>query len=155
MSRGVTGFSGATARRARTAARLTADQLGLQVGVSEQTILRWENGTCAPTADHLRALADQLDVSIPDLLLRKRATEPTLRDLRHMHGISLSSAAKGSGLSASAVVRLERGISDMQGAAAASLAEAYQVGIEEVAQAHRMTRKERSKEADAARHRAT
>ncbi len=139
MSRGVAGFSGSAARRGRLSANLTADQLAIQVGVAEQTVLRWERGEVSPTADHLGVLAEALDVTPADLLPRRTSHEPTLRDLRHFCGLSIQAAADRTKLSASGIVRLERGVSSLSSDAASALANAYHVAADEVNQAHRAT----------------
>ncbi len=147
MSRGVAGFSGSAARRGRLSADLTADQLAVQVGVAEQTVLRWERGEVSPTADHLGALAEALDITPADLLPRRRSHEPTLRDLRHFCGLSIRAAADRTKLSASGIVRLERGVSSLPSDAASALANAYNIGVNEVNQAHLATQRLRLEQA--------
>lgn len=148
MSRGVSGFSGAACRRARLAAGLTADQVGVQVGVGEQAVLKWERTQSAPTADHLGLLAAALDVSIGDMLPRRALKQRNLRDLRHFSGLSvqavIESMAPGVRLSASGLVRLERGVAALKDEVAMVLAKAYAVTVAEVAEADGETKMQRA-----------
>lgn len=139
VSRGVTGFSGSAARRGRLAADLTADELAIQIGVTEQTVLRWERGEASPTADHLGTLAEALDLVAADLLPRRKTQEPTLRDLRHFCGLSVRAAADKTSLSASGIVRLERGVPSLAKGSASKLASAYGLALNDVEQAYKVT----------------
>jgi transcriptional regulator with XRE-family HTH domain len=139
VSRGVAGFSGSAARRGRLAVNLTADELAIQIGVTEQTVLRWERGEASPTADHLGALAEALDLAAADLLPRRMTQDPTLRDLRHFCGLSIRAVADRTSLSASGIVRLERGVSSLAENSASKLARVYGVALDEVDQAYRAT----------------
>lgn len=153
MSRGIAGFSGAAARRGRNAARLTADQLAVQLGVAEQTVLRWERGEARPTAEHLGSLAEALDVTTADLLPRRAAGNPTLRDLRHFSGLSIQAVAKRTELSPSGIVRLERGVSSLNPRTAVELATAYAVAVGEIEAAYEMTSERRLADANLRRRR--
>lgn len=156
MSRGVDGFSGAACRRARLAAGLTADQVGVQVGVGEQAVLKWERGRSAPTADHLGLLAAALNITAADLLPRRALNQPNLRDLRHFSGLSVQSVVESMEppvkLSASGLVRLERGVSALKDEAAAALAKAYAVTIADVEKADGATKAQRVHNARRSRH---
>ena len=144
MSRGVAGFSGSMARRSRLSTGMTADQLAIRIGVAEQTVLRWERREAFPTADHLQALAEALDLDIADLMPRRKAmADPSLRDLRQLRGLTIRVAAERSDISASALVRLERGVSPLRDTAAAALALLYSVSVVGVQQAHRASQKQR------------
>ena len=57
-------------REARTKLGLTQAQLGLQVGVSSQTVWAWESGRVKPTHEHLEELAFRCQVSTAWLLGR-------------------------------------------------------------------------------------
>jgi transcriptional regulator with XRE-family HTH domain len=141
VSRGVASFSGSAARRGRLATALTADELAIQIGVTEQTVLRWERGEASPTADHLGTLAEALDLAAADLLPRRKTQEPTLRDLRHFCGLSIRTAADRTGLSASGIVRLERGVSSLAEGSAFKLARGYDLAVNEVERAYRVTQR--------------
>lgn len=57
---------------------MTQDELALELGVSRQSVSKWENGECLPEADKLIRLADILDVSLDELTGREaRAAVPT------------------------------------------------------------------------------
>ena len=56
---------------ARIQKNISQKQLGEMLGVTYQTISRWENGVMLPTTENLIKLSDALDVSIDYLLGRK------------------------------------------------------------------------------------
>ncbi|SCY69432.1 DNA-binding transcriptional regulator, XRE-family HTH domain [Lachnospiraceae bacterium XBB2008] len=41
-----------------------------KLGVSPQCVYKWRRGTCLPDIDHLLDLAELLDVSLEDLLVK-------------------------------------------------------------------------------------
>lgn len=137
MSRGVASFSRSAARRARTLTKLTADAGAARVGVAERTVLRWERGESFPTSHHLGLLAEVLDAAVEDLLPRRAPCTRTMRDHRHLSGLSLTTVADRSGLSPSAIVRLERGTCALALDAASTLARVYRTTVEEVQRACR------------------
>lgn len=51
----------------RRAARLSKSALALRIGVSRQIVTSWENGSSAPLAFRLPAIADVLGCSIDEL----------------------------------------------------------------------------------------
>ena len=52
----------------RLAARLTQEQLAEAVGVSRQTIAKWESGETSPDLEHAAAIADVLGTTIDALV---------------------------------------------------------------------------------------
>ena len=56
---------------ARIQKNISQKQLGEMLGVTYQTISRWENGVMLPTTENLIRLSDVLEVSIDYLLGRK------------------------------------------------------------------------------------
>jgi len=52
--------------------KLTQEQLGEKIGVTNKTISRWENGNYLPPADVLLAMSRFFDVSINEILSGKR-----------------------------------------------------------------------------------
>lgn len=54
-------------RKYRTEKRLTQLELAQQLGVSQQTVARWESATALPT-NHLEALAELLEVDADTVL---------------------------------------------------------------------------------------
>lgn len=56
---------------ARIQKNISQKQLGEMLGVTYQTISRWENGVMLPTTENLIKLSDVLEVSIDYLLGRK------------------------------------------------------------------------------------
>lgn len=146
VAQGIAGFDGTRLRRIRKRADLTADQLGLKIGVRENTVLLWETGRTLPTANNLSKLAQVLGV-VPANLLRPRRGAETLRDLRERSGRSIKKAATESGVSASTIVRLERGIASLKVETADALAGLYEISIQDVEQAHEASKAAREREA--------
>ena len=54
---------------------LTQDELGEQIGVTNKTVSRWENGNYLPPAEILQILSELYDVSINELLSGGRLDE--------------------------------------------------------------------------------
>ena len=52
----------------RISHKMTQETLALKLGVTRQTVSKWENGISVPDADTLNKIADILDVSVIDLL---------------------------------------------------------------------------------------
>ena len=52
----------------RLAKRLTQEQLAEAVGVSRQTVAKWESGETSPDLEHASALADALDTTLDGLV---------------------------------------------------------------------------------------
>ncbi len=50
-------------RELRKDANLTAKMLAKEIGVSDATIIRWENGNITPSIDHLYNIAKYFGVS--------------------------------------------------------------------------------------------
>ena len=48
---------------------LTQEMLGAQIGVTNKTISRWENGNYLPPVECLKVLAEFYDVSINEIIL--------------------------------------------------------------------------------------
>ncbi len=55
--------------------KLTQEQLGEQLGVTNKTVSRWETGTYLPPAEALLAMSELFGVSINELLSGKRLSE--------------------------------------------------------------------------------
>ena len=54
-------------RATRMAARMTQEQLAEAVGVSRQTVVKWESGETSPDLEHAAALADVLGTTVDGL----------------------------------------------------------------------------------------
>ena len=54
---------------------LTQEQLGLQLGVTNKTVSRWENGNYMPPVEMLQSLSQLYDVTINELLSGQRLSE--------------------------------------------------------------------------------
>lgn len=61
-------YLGANIREHRVKKGLTQEQLAYHLGVSSQTVSRWENGTTYPDIVMLPILADYFDISIDTLM---------------------------------------------------------------------------------------
>lgn len=60
---------------------LTQEQLALKVGVSRESITKWENGKIEPTIESIVKLAKVFEVSVDELLGIKSSKELSLLDL--------------------------------------------------------------------------
>lgn len=58
---------------------LTQEQLAQQLGVSNKTISKWENGTCMPDYSIIEPLCDALHVTLPELMDGEDAAEDSMR----------------------------------------------------------------------------
>lgn len=70
---------GAFLAQLRRERNLTQEQLGTELGVSNKTISRWENGNYMPPIDMFQALSAFYDVSINELLSGRRLEESEYR----------------------------------------------------------------------------
>ena len=59
--------------------KLTQEQLGEKLGVTNKTVSRWETGTYLPPAEALLAMSELFGVSINELLSGKRLSEAEYR----------------------------------------------------------------------------
>ena len=55
--------------------KLTQEQFGEEIGVTNKTVSRWENGNYLPPADALLAMSQLFDVSVNEILSGKRLSE--------------------------------------------------------------------------------
>lgn len=60
--------------------RLTQEQLGEQLGVTNKTISRWENGNYLPTAEMLQLMSGIYSVSINEILSGERLAPEDYRE---------------------------------------------------------------------------
>lgn len=66
----------------RKGKKLTQEQFAERLGVNNRTVSRWENGHCMPDLALLGIIADELGVSISELLNGRRMTEQEMIALR-------------------------------------------------------------------------
>ena len=59
--------------------KLTQEQLGEKIGVTNKTISRWENGNYLPPVEMLMQLSQFYDISINELLSGERLSEDTFK----------------------------------------------------------------------------
>ena len=65
--------------RKRKEQNLTQEQLSEQLGVSNKTISKWENGKCMPDYSLIQKLCEALDVTLPELMDGEDAAETSVR----------------------------------------------------------------------------
>ena len=65
--------------RKRKEQNLTQEQLSEQLGVSNKTISKWENGKCMPDYSLIQKLCEALHVTLPELMDGEDATEDSVR----------------------------------------------------------------------------
>ena len=73
-----TAIGGYIARK-RKAQNLTQEQLAEQLGVSNKTVSKWENGKCMPDYSVIQRLCDALHVMLPELMDGEDAAEDSVR----------------------------------------------------------------------------
>lgn len=59
--------------------KLTQEQLAEQLGVSNKTISKWENGKCMPDYSIIQKLCEALDVTLPELMDGEDAADSSVR----------------------------------------------------------------------------
>ena len=65
--------------RKRKEQNLTQEQLVQQLGVSNKTISKWENGKCMPDYSIIQRLCEALPVTLPELMDGEDAAEDSVR----------------------------------------------------------------------------
>lgn len=60
---------------------LTQEELGEQIGVTNKTVSRWENGNYLPPVEMLQILANKFDVSINEILVGERISAANFKDV--------------------------------------------------------------------------
>ena len=65
--------------RKRKEQNLTQEQLAEQLGVSNKTISKWENGKCMPDYSIIQTLCDALHVTLPELMDGEDAADSSVR----------------------------------------------------------------------------
>ena len=73
-----TAIGGYIARK-RKEQNLTQEQLAQQLGVSNKTISKWENGKCMPDYSIIQKLCDVIHVSLPELMDGEDAADSSVR----------------------------------------------------------------------------
>ena len=73
-----TAIGGYIARK-RKAQNLTQERLAEQLGVSNKTVSKWENGKCMPDYSIIQKLCDALHVTLPELMGGEDAAEDSVR----------------------------------------------------------------------------
>lgn len=64
--------------RKRREQNLTQEQLAEQLGISNKTVSKWENGKCMPDYGIVQKLCDALHVTLPELMDGEDATQDSV-----------------------------------------------------------------------------
>ena len=72
---------GAFLAELRKERNLTQDELGMQIGVTNKTISRWENGNYLPPVEMLQILSNKFDVSINEILNGERINDSDYKNV--------------------------------------------------------------------------
>ena len=72
---------GAFLAELRKERNLTQDELGMQIGVTNKTISRWENGNYLQQVEMLQILSNKFDVSINEILNGERISNNDYKDI--------------------------------------------------------------------------
>lgn len=64
----------------RRSNHLTQEKLGEELGVTNKTISRWENGHYSPDVEMLRLLSNKFDVSINELISGERISDDQFKE---------------------------------------------------------------------------
>lgn len=73
-----TAIGGYIARKRREQ-NLTQEQLAKQLGISNKTVSKWENGKCMPDYGIIQKLCDALHVTLPELMDGEDAAQDSVR----------------------------------------------------------------------------
>ena len=68
-------------KKLRKAKGLSQEELAIKLNVVRQTVSKWENGLSVPDSSMLIILADELDITVSELL-GETVAEPTTDDLK-------------------------------------------------------------------------
>lgn len=71
--------TGSYIARKRKEQNLTQEQLAEQLGVSNKTISKWENGKCMPDYSIIQKLCEALHVTLPELMDGEDAADSSVR----------------------------------------------------------------------------
>ena len=90
-----TAIGGYIARK-RKEQNLTQEQLAQQLGVSNKTISKWENGKCMPDYSIIQRLCDAIHVTLPELMDGEDAAENSVHvyDNEQILGIASGAMSK-------------------------------------------------------------
>lgn len=73
---------GENIQKLRREARLSQEELAEKIGVSRQTVAKWENGTTVPDIHACMAMSDLFDISLDTLAFERKHPNPA----KHMFG---------------------------------------------------------------------
>jgi len=122
----VRGWNGQRLKSARLDADLTQEDLAAMVGCSHSGIVRWESGGGAPSPQHARAIADNLDLPVTEFT-DVDVDQSLLRDLRVWAGLTQDAVRQE--LGAHLIGPMERGARPVPSVLLPRLAELY--GVDE------------------------
>lgn len=122
----------------------SASALARQSGVSVAAIQSWERGATRPTIVSLSKVAEALQVPVWRFInaatwADETAGLRTLRALRVWAGLTIADVALEAAYSPSTISRVESGIGALTDGLATRLAAVYQVPLEQIRQAYKVT----------------
>ena len=136
---GVQRFDSGAFRDARVAANISPLQLAALLGVSRQTVSRWESGEAAPTPGHLLRARAILNVT-PEALGLPEIGTSTLVDLRERAGWASKALAAHLGIDPTTFKAIELGHTAVSDRLITSLAVALNVVHDDVRAAWQRSR---------------
>ncbi|GAA3762339.1 transcriptional regulator with XRE-family HTH domain [Spinactinospora alkalitolerans] len=133
--RGVPGFRPRVLRAAREGAGLSVSELARRTGLNHAMVLRYEDGSAAPTPENLVLVAGALDADPRDFL--EEGGLATLRAARGLSQQGVVAALRTPDLTVGAYQALESGrVRRLRHSDAVELAKVFQVSVETVVKAH-------------------
>lgn len=66
----------------------TQEQIAEKLGVSRQTIAKWERGECLPDIENIIALSDLYGVTVDSLVRDMRTFNDDIGDKKHIFGVT-------------------------------------------------------------------
>lgn len=128
----VHGLNPAALAHARRARGLTQDDLGLQLGVTSQSIHTWESGRSKPGPQNFKRLLDILQVTKDELVMAEAVS--SLAAHRQRAGLTQLAAVEASGILKHRLLDIERGVRLPTRDETQKLARAYGISVKEVQQ---------------------
>ncbi len=66
----------------------TQEQIAEKLGVSRQTIAKWERGECLPDIENIIALSDIYGITVDSLVRDMKAFNDNISDRKHVFGVT-------------------------------------------------------------------
>lgn len=127
---GIPGWDGSKLRALRRARNMTQKDLAAALGIPDTSIPRWEHGA-PPRAQTVKAIAEVLGIEIAELL----TAQATLASLRVIQGLTQAQVAERTGVPASTLSAIERGVFSPNQHTVELLAQVYDVPVDAITEA--------------------